>query len=49
MLAAKWAGYRYFDDWQDLPGYQKSQLIAAYRINSQAEAVVAKYGRKKKK
>jgi hypothetical protein len=48
-MAAKWAGYRYFDEWQELAGEQKSMLIAAYRIQSQSEAVVAKYGRKNKK
>ena len=49
ILAANWAGYRYFDDWQELPGEHKSMLIAAYRIQNQSEAVIAKYSRKKPK
>ena len=46
VLAAKWSGYRYFDDWQGLEKEQRELLIAAYRIDSQASAVSQKYRKK---
>lgn len=41
MLAARWAGYRYLHDWQDLTGDQKALLIAAYRTAARLEALEA--------
>ena len=43
ILAAQWAKYRYYDDWQDLDKEQKENLLAAYRIQLQIEAVLAKF------
>jgi len=42
-LAAQWAHYRY-EDFQMLEGEQQSQHVAAYRIHSQAEALLQQEG-----
>jgi hypothetical protein len=45
-LVAAWAGYRYFDEWQQLSADEQGFLIAAYRtergMQSYAEHEAAK-------
>jgi hypothetical protein len=41
FFAARFAGYTW-DEFQMLPGERQSFLIAAYRLHSQIEAVLAK-------
>jgi hypothetical protein len=40
MLAAVWAHYRQ-EEFEQLPGDEQSRIVAAYRTQSRAEAVVA--------
>lgn len=40
MLAAVWAHYRQAD-FERLPGSEQSRIVAAYRTQARAEAVVA--------
>jgi len=39
-LAARWAGYRYDDEFALLAGETQSRIVAAYRIAMHSEAVV---------
>lgn len=41
ILAAQWAGYRFFHEWQDLTGDEQALLIAAWREQQQIQAVLA--------
>lgn len=48
MEAARWAGYKYHsDEWEELDGDEKAQVVAQYRIHQQTESVIAHYRRKK--
>lgn len=49
IFACRWAGYQFFHDWLDLENEQKEELIAAYRIESQINAVVARYRKPRRK
>ena len=40
VLAAQWAGYK-LREFRALPGEEQSEIVAAYRCHTQAEAVVA--------
>lgn len=40
VRAAAWAGYRYFDEWQDLAPDDQAYLIAAYQLDQEIHALM---------
>ena len=49
FLAARWAGLRWFDDFDALDGEDMAFIVAAYRTNLQIEAVVSFFAHKRRK
>lgn len=40
-LAARWGGYKYFDEFLELDGRRQSDIVATYRCEMQMGAIVA--------
>jgi len=39
-LAARWAGYRYLEEFTELDGEEQSAIVASYRIDAYLAAVL---------
>ena len=49
FLAARWAGLHWYDDFDQLDGDDMAFVVAAYRTNTQIEAVVNYYAHRTRK